>query len=65
MAKAIVSVHGDSAEAVAYALLVGVAHEEGKLHLYGESVVVKAPKDWTLTTYAECLQTVKRSGQDF
>jgi hypothetical protein len=51
-----VEIEGDSAEAVALALLKLVAKAEGKLDSEGEPQGVD--REWLLDTYAECLDTV-------
>lgn len=60
MANQIVS--GDSKEAVAYALLLGIAAGQSKIYNAGNQAgaipVVSADEKWVLETYAKCLQTV-------
>jgi len=60
MADQIVS--GDSKEAVAYALLLGIAHGADKTDCIGNSAnvvaVIKADEQWVLETYAKCLNVV-------
>jgi hypothetical protein len=51
-----IEIEGDSAEAVALALLKLVAKAEGKLDSDGEPQGVD--REWLLDTYAECLDTV-------
>ncbi len=51
-----IEIEGDSAEAVALALLHMVAEAEGKLD--GEGAWQDAGRDWILDTYAECLRAV-------
>ena len=50
-------VTGDTPEAVAYALLCGIAEAEGKR--VDGAFVIKAERKWLLDTYAECLEAVK------
>jgi hypothetical protein len=51
-------VAGDSREAVAYALFLGIARHEKK-NIYFQSVpTVEADADWVLSTYHRCLITV-------
>ena len=56
MADQIVS--GDSKAAVACALLIGIAQQEGKTDYIGKDavVVLKADEAWILQTYAKCLK---------
>lgn len=49
-------VHGDSKEAVAYALLMGIAHKEGKVYTCAGTAVATADAKWVLETYAKCLR---------
>jgi hypothetical protein len=51
-----IHIQGDNAEAVAYALLLGIATREGRDIVEG---VVKGDKPWLLSTYQECLRAVK------
>lgn len=55
-------VQGDSKEAVAYALLLGLPTAQGKIKYIGNSTigqnVVTADEDWVLNTYAKCLRIV-------
>jgi hypothetical protein len=45
----------ESVEAVAYQLLMGIAHDEGKIR----GGIAVADKTWLLDTYTECLRAVK------
>lgn len=56
MADQVIS--GDSKEAVAYALLLGIANDQGKTHAIAGLTVVKADEQWILDTYAKCLRVV-------
>ncbi|MGC2463235.1 MAG: hypothetical protein WA446_20045 [Steroidobacteraceae bacterium] len=62
MADQIVS--GDSKEAVAYALLLGIAQKEGKTNYIGNAqaavAVLQADEQWVLDTYRKCLNVVNR-----
>ena len=58
MADQIVS--GDSIQAVAYALLLGIANKEGKTDYIQGVPVVNAGEAWVLDTYKKCLQAVTR-----
>lgn len=49
-------VHGDTKEAVAYALLLGIASNAGKVYSELGTSVVKADEKWVLETYAKCLR---------
>lgn len=53
-------IQGDSPEAVAYALLLGIALSENKTAVGG--VIPSADKKWLLRTYAHCLEAVRNSG---
>ncbi len=54
-----VDISGDSPEAIAYRLMVGIASNEGK-HFGGGFVT--AERKWILETYWECLHVVKSAG---
>jgi len=54
-------IQGDRAEAVAYALLHGIALHEGKAAPGG---ALKADKEWVLRTYQECLRAVTHPNVD-
>jgi hypothetical protein len=55
-------VTGDSREAVAYALFLGIAREEKKnIYFAGGTPTVQADAGWALTTYLRCLKTVMGS----
>ena len=57
MAEQIVT--GDSKEAIAYALLLGIAENEGKTYPISSGIpVVKADATWVLETYRKCLRVV-------
>lgn len=56
MAEQVVS--GDSKQAVAYALLLSIAHQEKKITTISGVAIVTADKDWVLNTYKECLAAV-------
>jgi hypothetical protein len=48
-------VTGDSHEAVAYGLFLGIArHEKKNIHFAGGTPVVEADADWVLTTFRRC-----------
>lgn len=48
-------VTGDSREAIAYALLLGIAREEKKnIHFAGGTPTVQADADWVIRTYVRC-----------
>jgi hypothetical protein len=49
-------IQGDSAEAIAYALLLGIATKEGKAVVAG---IINEDKQWLFSTYQECLRAVK------
>lgn len=53
----VVSVSGDSPEAVALVLLSFIADAEGMV--YSPSADKSASRKWILDTYAECLKVVK------
>jgi hypothetical protein len=52
-------IHGDSKEAIAYALLVGIAQKQGKLHGASGAAIVSADEQWVLDTYKKCRQAVE------
>lgn len=56
MAESMVT--GDSKEAVAYALLMGIALNEYKVGSFEGSLFVKADRNWVLTNYHACLRVV-------
>jgi hypothetical protein len=48
-------VTGDSREAVAYALFLGIAREEQKnIHFLGGTPTVQADANWVIQTYFRC-----------
>ena len=49
---------GDSKEAVAYALFLGIAKHEKKNIYYQQVPVVQESADWVLPLYLRCLKTV-------
>jgi hypothetical protein len=49
-------VHGDSPTAVAYALLLGIAAQDGKLSHAGDTPIVKADAAWIFKTFNRCLK---------
>jgi hypothetical protein len=51
-------VTGATPEAVAYALLIGIATKEGKVDYGAGFPVAKADAQWILDTYKRCLQAV-------
>lgn len=51
-------VNGDSKEAVAYALLIGIAQNEGKAYSTMGTTVASADAKWVFETYAKCLRVV-------
>jgi hypothetical protein len=51
-------VTGATPEAVAYALLIGIATKEDKVHYGAGFPVAKADAQWILDTYKRCLQAV-------
>ncbi len=53
------TVAGDSKEAVAYSLLLGIATAENKTQRVADTLYLKADKDWVLSTYRECLAAVE------
>lgn len=57
-----ITVSGDSKEAIAYALFLGIARHEKKNIYFASGSVVEADAAWVLTTYRKCLLTVH--GQD-
>ena len=52
-------VSGDSPEAVAYALLIGIASAEDKVTSWADFPVPQADKEWVLVTYVDCLRAAK------
>lgn len=46
-----VRIQGDSAHAVAYALLAAIARFEGKIDVIDQ---IKADRKWVITTFTEC-----------
>jgi len=55
-------VSGDSREAVAYALLLGIAQQEKKtIHFQGATPTIQADAEWLLSTYLRCWMTVSGS----
>ena len=54
MADQVVS--GDSKEAVAYAMMLGIAQAEGKTYTVAGAAVAVADERWILNTYAKCLR---------
>jgi len=52
-------VAGDSPEAVAYALFLGIARHEKKTIHYQQVPIVQESADWVLQTYLRCLKTVR------
>ena len=52
-------VTGGTPEAVAYALLIGIAAKEEKVSDAGGTPVAKADAQWVLDTYKRCLQAVR------
>jgi hypothetical protein len=52
-----VQLQGDTAEVVAYFLLLGIAESEGKGVQQGS--IISADKDWLLMTYQDCLRAVR------
>ena len=58
-------VTGATPEAVAYALFIGIAAEEGKLdYAAGSFPIAKADATWVVGTYRKCLQAVRGSGKE-
>jgi hypothetical protein len=57
-------VTGDSKEAVAYALLLGIAEQENKTYTSMGTVLVKADATWVLRTYSKCLRVVSGGAPD-
>jgi hypothetical protein len=55
-------VSGDSKEAVAYALLLGIAQKEGKFYTIAGAAVPSADEEWILRTYIKCLNAVSGKG---
>ena len=53
---------GDTREAVAYALLIGIAEKEGKVDYASLTPVVKADADWVLEMYRRCWRATKGEG---
>ncbi|HUC61658.1 MAG TPA: hypothetical protein VMF53_06860 [Alphaproteobacteria bacterium] len=51
-------VNGSSKEAVAYALMLGIAHHAKKTDLVGGFPVVNADEQWVLGTFQKCLAVV-------
>lgn len=52
-------VTGDSREAVAYALFLGIAREEKKnIYFAGGTSVVQADANWVTSTYLRCWKAV-------
>lgn len=51
-------VNGDSREAVAYALFLGIAGHEKKSIYYHGAPTVQADADWVLEMYSRCLKAV-------
>lgn len=51
-------IFGDSKEAVAYALLLGIAHKLSKTHYLHGTMIVSADESWILETYSRCLKAV-------
>jgi hypothetical protein len=51
-------VSGDSKEAVAYALLIGIANKQNKLASMSGTPIASADEQWVLETYAKCLSVV-------
>ena len=56
MADQIPVVQGDTPQAVAYALLLGIAHHEKKLNGGLGTPFASADKAWVLSTYRDCLR---------
>jgi hypothetical protein len=56
-----ITITGDSREAVAYALLLGIARHEKKNIYFSSGPIVEADADWVLATYLRCIKTVAGS----
>ncbi len=47
-----------TSEHVAYLLLLGIAHQEGK-EVFGNPLQINADRNWMLDRYAECIDVVR------
>jgi hypothetical protein len=57
-------VTGAAPEAVAYALFIGIAAEEGKLDYAASFPIAKADATWVVGTYRKCLQAVRGNAKE-
>lgn len=51
-------VTGSSKHAVAYAMMIGIAHNDGKIYYCGSTPVVNADAKYVTDLYQQCLRAV-------